>query len=156
QPQDDDETIFQSAQLQLTLRGAPGASAPVRLYASAEGLFVTCPNASVLSNFAGWLAGKSAPGTAGQSAAEIEEVGESKTLTTGMATMMPSGGGGGGDGHLVEMQSMLVQADRERRGLTPAERREMRRLHRRSTAARTARLGATVLETQAARLRHLC
>jgi hypothetical protein len=155
QPQEDDETCFQAAQLQLTLRGAPGASAPVRLYASAEGLFVTCPTASVLSHVAGWLAGKSPPGTVTQSMAEVEELEESKTLTPEMATMMP-GGGGGGDGHLVEMQSMIVQAERERRKLTPSERREMRRLHRKSTAARSARLSATALETQAARLRHVC
>src|SRR5262249_31085918 len=127
------ETLFQAAQVKTVVRKAPSGDAPIRVYASADAIYVTCPNASVLSSHAARLGGKSLPGKA--SGQEDPMMGEGMTEDE-FKTMQPSQGGTG----VEEIQGYMVQAEREGRGLTPVEKREIRRIARAANAGKATRM----------------
>lgn len=145
-----EEYLFAAAGLSLKVK-EPRSSTPVHVYATSDAIYVTCPNCSVLSREASWLAGKVVGGGEGEEGTEPMDDMQKPDL----ATLVPTQG----EAPAVEMQDLLISAEREGRSLTaltPVERRELRRLSRASTAGRATRMTAETLDLQSARLGHLC
>ena len=152
QPAEQEECLFQAGGLSLKVKEPRGGKAPVHVYATADAIFVTCPNASVLSRQAAWLANKSPDATDTDGTQPMDEPGMGPGE---LNTLMPSQD----ETPALEMQDVLIRAEREGRtlaALTPVEKRELRRLSRQTNAGRATRLSAETLDDQAARLRHLC
>src|SRR5262249_19747744 len=143
QPAEQEEYLFASAGLSLKVKEPrTGKATPVHVFATADAIFVTCPNASVLSRQAAWLVGKS-PKADSESSPDAPEPGMSPDLNT----LMPSQD----ESPALEMQDVLISAEREGRtlaALTPVEKRELRRLSRLSNAGRATRLTAETLDEQ--------
>src|SRR5207244_7940254 len=56
------DTLFQAARMKWVVRGAPGADAPLQVYATAETVYVSCVGASVLGKHATLISGESDTG----------------------------------------------------------------------------------------------
>ena len=150
-----DEASLFHAGPPLSVAGAPGVGAPLRVYAHREAIFVTCTGASVSGRQADLLEGQgtyapSADASAGGNLADIEK-------SIGMS--MASGGA------LRDVQSIIRRAREENRSLTADEHRMIRELTGVSPAApspsEARRSHASILKNPAeadecaARLRYL-
>jgi hypothetical protein len=71
-PEAPEEHFFQAAQLNLIVKGAPiGARHPLHVYASREGVFITCAGCSLLGKQAGLLALEGISEEAGSAEAQV-------------------------------------------------------------------------------------
>jgi hypothetical protein len=153
QPEDDEKALFQASQLAWEVKQAPAdATAPVHLYATSEAIFVTCAGASVLGfhcrYLAGNLADRSSPSPA-QAASEEDEI-ITRTLSPGARGILVP------EGPFAGMSRLVQQADRERRPLSKAEKRELRCLYRQNQPRRSPLRDPELLTLQSARLRYFC
>jgi hypothetical protein len=144
--------LFHAARLQLTVSGVPRSpDAPLHVYASREGIFVTCAGASLLGRqaalFAGGAGDNGAPADGGAAA-------PGKAVDP-FATMRATG-------TAKEIQQILRRAGAEGRDLTEDEKRRVRQLQGTGAAKAGARGGAALLKSPAdvdryaARFKHLC
>jgi hypothetical protein len=148
--------LFSAAQLKLTVTGAPRyPHAPLHVYASRDGIYVTCAGASLLGHQAALFA-EGDPG-AGESAASPEPAADDPEAM--YKTMRPSA-----SGNTQEIQAILRRANAERRDLTEEERRQVRLLGGLDGAQGAARpvrrrpllKSAADVELMTARFRHFC
>jgi hypothetical protein len=151
-PAGGEAALFQAAQLQLPVKMAPQrADAPLHVFGSRDGIYVTCAGASLLGRQSLMFVGVGAsPETNGAPGSPNEpDFGK---------TMVPTG-------RVKEVQAILRKARVEKRELTENEKRQIRMLEAedrmqqgvRKEAARAAVLkNPDEIERTAARLRHLC
>ncbi|HEY1858791.1 MAG TPA: type VI secretion protein IcmF/TssM N-terminal domain-containing protein [Gemmataceae bacterium] len=155
-----EDALLQSAQVPLTVQGAPARpDAPVHLYGNRDAFFVTCAGASLTGRQAAILAedgpadyGASEPGTGDSVAAGG---GNDADKSIGMFSMgMPNG--------MQEVRALFLQAQREGRALTEAEKQRMDQLMGKTGAARPKRARPQLLRNMeesariSARLEYLC
>lgn len=152
-PSGGEESFFAAAQLQLKVKMAPSRlEAPIRLYGSREGIFVTCAGASLLGRQCALLQGGTEGGRAG-----FGEDAEDDPYKT----MVPKG-------RLKEVQDIFRRAKEQGRDpgqLTDAERDEIRQImaaEKAESASRTTGPRPNILKDAQeadllkARLRYLC
>jgi hypothetical protein len=144
QPEENEETVFQLPQGSLKVRKAPGETAPVHVWGSADAVYITCPNASALSRQAAWLHGKIGPDTGASAMSETDLLDEDGTMRPGQ-----------GGGITQQLHELALRPKREGRAANPVERRELRRLTRRDNP-RGRQPDAAAIDEQVARLRYLC
>lgn len=146
--------LFSAAQLKLTVTGVPRQpDAPLHVFASRDGIYVTCAGASLLGRQAALFA-EGDTGSA-EMASSSEPSGEDQGGLD--KTMRPTG-------NLVEIQAILRRAKAEGRDLSDEERRQVRLLGGADAgpaAGRAARRkpllkNAADVELYTARYRHLC
>jgi hypothetical protein len=150
---ENEESLFQAANLQLAVTRAPKRhDAPVHVYANRDGIYVTCPGASLMGRQAAVLGGEVAvggPATNGEEAAAEFDPGK---------TMTPQG-------PAEEVRMLLVQAKQEKRELSDEENEKIRQLVAQDEAEAAqlqGRARSVLLKDGAerdrltARLRHLC
>jgi hypothetical protein len=153
-PAGGEAALFSAAQLQLNLPGVPRyPDAPARVYASPEGIFVTCPSASLLGRQASLFAA-GGPGDDGVAAGGTEPAGKTQDP---WATMQATG-------TLKEIQVILRRAREQGRELSEDERRQVRQLGGADAVQSAARAGRRVtllknpadVELFTTRFKHLC
>jgi hypothetical protein len=114
-----DEAALFGAGPPLSVNGAPGSGAPLRVYAHREAVYITCPGASLLGRQADLLSG---PGDGGGAPLAFTEsmspVDVEKSIGMSMA----------GGGMLQDIQQIIRKARSENRSLTPDEHRMIREL----------------------------
>lgn len=154
-PAGGEESLFNAAQLNLTVKQAPKrASAPLHVYANRDGIYLTCAGASLAGKQAAVLAGDE---EAGGAAPEGGEGGDEEDM---FKTLVPKG-------KQKEVQAILRRAADEGRGpdqLTEAERGEIQRLiaEEEAEGQRGRKPQSSFLKNPAeverltARLQHLC
>jgi hypothetical protein len=153
-PMGGDDALFAAAQLQLTVKGVPSrADAPLRVWASRDGVYVTCAGASLLGKQCAILAGEVAAG-AGQFASV--EAGDDA-----FKTVQPQGLLKGVQGVLSRAReqgrdpSMLTDQEKEEIRLLLAE--EAAEAARKTKGPRPNLLkNGPEVDLQSARLRCLC
>ncbi|MBY0232065.1 MAG: hypothetical protein K2W96_22505 [Gemmataceae bacterium] len=139
QPKDGDEAFFRAAGKPFKMPKTPAGDPPVSLLATEDAFFVTCPGASVLGNLCRVL----------NSPIDRGPVGGGDHPETGT---LPAGG----DEQTMGIKDILVAAAAGAVGGGPVGERELRRIERQGQAFNPASRAADALETQSARLRHLC
>lgn len=141
-----EEALFQAAQLKLLVKNVPShPRAPLHVFANRDGIYVTCPGTSLLSEHATLLTGDpESPAVAAAGGGGGEDALDQ--------TLRPSTGGGGA----MKAAGILAGAQRKNRSITPEEQRELRRLARKERKLPSLLKNAEEVETQAARLEHLC
>jgi hypothetical protein len=159
--EDNEEALFQAAAIPLAVKRTPaGRGAPLHVYANREGIYVTCPGASLMGRQAAILSG--AVEFAGPT--ETEEGGRALPLTDVFdpnATMKPQG-------KALDVQAILTRAREQGRTpqqLTDEEKEEIRLMLLEEKAEQALRKGRARThlwkdpaerERLSARLRHLC
>jgi hypothetical protein len=147
-PEDEERSLFHGRQLEV----APppdAADAPLRIYATRDALFLTCPGASALGCYARSLVGK----VTGQRPQE-QAAGDDDEI---LQTLSPRSKGRLDPQRAVEkMASVLIQAEREGRPLTKAEKRELRCIYRQDNQQRSVVKQPDLIDDQVARLAYLC
>lgn len=152
-PAGGEESLFGAAQLTLSIKAAPSrVDAPLHFYANRDGIYLTCPGASLIGKQAELLAdgggdddGGGAPSGDGES---VEDDAAFKTVRPG--------------GKLKDVQAVLRRAREQGRELTEEEKGEIRVLMAEEEAEKTKRTPATLLKNTAevdrctARFKHLC
>jgi hypothetical protein len=148
-PQGGEEPLFAAAQLKLTVRQAPTGPAPLHVYASPNGIYVTCAGASLLGRLADVFAGS-------ETEAVLEESGNGSPEGDGLdKTLIPSG-------PQLEIQAILKRARAERREPTPQEKLRLRQLAGGRPEAMVGQPRRNLLRSPGevaectARLKHLC
>ncbi len=141
-PAGPEEGLFQATQLALKVKQAPvGPSAPLHVYANADGIYVTCAGASLLGRQAAFLAG------------EVE-----LTVSRGGGDMAPADDPERtlrpNEGPDKEVKDLVVQAREEGRDLTGREKRAIRR--RAGLPVPQLLKDTSAVEHSTARLKHLC
>ncbi len=142
-PESGEAGLFTASHLQLQVRMVPqDPSRPIHLFANRDGIYVTCPDASLLSYYATKLLTGALPGNS------KEEMDTLATLTPeAMAKLSLS----------PEALTNLVTALQTDRPLGPVERREARLLVRNQHRPHISFLrNAPDIQEQAARLDYLC
>jgi hypothetical protein len=156
-PQASEETLFQAAQLQLLVKQAPARpDAPLRVYASRDGIYITCAGASLMGRQAAILAGEASPTANGVADGVVADDGDDA-----FKTLQPKG-------RLKDVQGVLARAremGRDPGQLTDAEKEEIRALLAEEKAEEAQRQkgprpnllkNAQEVEWLTARLRYLC
>jgi hypothetical protein len=144
-----ERALFLASQLKLMVKHVPDdESAPLHIFANHDGIYVTCPGASLLAEQAKALAGEVDANRGGESSDSGEPDPLTQTLRPGTAPEEAN-----------QMASMFAAA--ARRGQSPGQlaegvRQEMRRLERRSRPRQTLLRNVAKVEETAARLEHLC
>jgi hypothetical protein len=148
QTESKDAALFQAAQVKFQVTQAPDAKAPLHVFANRDGIWVTCPGASLLARQAMLLAGETESGGAGVSLVEAAADPIDQTLRPSTA---PKGA--------QKIHAVLGQALRKGRSpeqLTEAERRELRRLERREKPRPSLLKNLPEVDHRTARLEHVC
>jgi hypothetical protein len=140
------EPLFQASKLQLKVKHAPRADAPLHVYASPEAVFVTCEGASLLGRQGGFLIGSSAGASANPGAAIFDE---DDPLNK---TNAPINAGGA----VPELMAIRDRALKQGRSLTAEEQRRMRALLRKDQLQQSPIRNPEEVATQAERFEHLC
>jgi hypothetical protein len=149
-----EHALVQASQVPLVVRQAPASgSAPLHVFANRDGIYVTCPGASLMGRQAAILAGDEDPTavpTGGDDAPPTDD--DWANVSIRLDEMIKTQGGKGGA--VQEVHEILLRAQREGRPPTAQEKRRMRQL---SGVSRPSLLKDT-LETArlTARLTHLC
>jgi hypothetical protein len=142
-----ERSIFHGSQL-IVNQSPDNPNDPVHVYATREGIFVTCAGASALGLYARSLVGEG-PARSEQSVSlEEEEI---------LATLNPrSSRRLDPQGAVEKMAAVLIQAEREGRPLTKAEKRELRCIYRQDNRQRSILKKPHLFDEQVARLEYLC
>jgi hypothetical protein len=143
------KAAFATGQRPLRVAGAPAGRAPLHVYATPDGIWVTCPGASLTGEQSRRLATGEEPG-----AGVVVPAGQDG----GLSTMAPGG-------RLQDVQVVLGRARKEQRELTDAEQAEIRQLMGQEQSEHTAQVRGkrppllretATVDRLAARLGHLC
>jgi hypothetical protein len=147
-------TLFGASQLQFTVPGAPDhPEAPLHVYACPEGIFVTCPGASLLGRQADlFAAAPDEDGRRGETVSDTLDDADDRYKTVDVSES------------LKEVQAILRRARDQGRGLTEEERHQVRRLRGLNAAAGASSAGPRTpllndpaeIELFAARFKYLC
>jgi hypothetical protein len=138
--------LFQASKLQLTVKGAPERDAPLHVYGSPEGVFITCEGASLLGRQAAFLMGASGPAASNPGGAIFDE---DDPLNK---TNAPINAGGA----VPELMAIRDRALKQGRGLTPEEQRRMRSLLRKDQLQQSPIRNPEEVATQGQRFEYLC
>jgi IcmF-related N-terminal domain len=146
QPESGERYLFQAAQMSFDVANVPSREdAPVRIHANRDGIYVTCAGASVLGVHAAVLVGR---------LSLVQK--EDRAGEDDMVTINPFLAGEPGAAAIPAIGKIAALADRQGRGLSPAERRQIRGLHRRDNPQTSLLRHPEKMEFQVARLKHLC
>jgi len=114
-PAGTEESLFAAAQLPLQVRHEPrAAEAPIHIYASRQGIFVTCPGASLLGRQSSLFAGTSEDG--GERVTEAEAGTAGKASLAGVSGALRGedmGVGKGTLGTMPPLRQLLRNSDEE-------------------------------------------
>ncbi len=139
------DTLFQAAHLKFVVKGAPGADAPVQVYATAEAAYVACTGASVLGRHATLLSGETQSGGEDlPSAVEDNEIERTLQFNKNVG------------GPIADVKHILDGARRLGRDLTRDERRRVRALMRKDRVQQAPIRNADETGRLTARFEHLC
>jgi hypothetical protein len=145
-PEAGEDALFQAGQVGTNVRAPAGESAPLRVYAHRDAIFVTCAGASAWGRFAAMLAGDVGDAGAAPAAPAID-----RTIQFGAQMGIPQE-------QVDEMRNLLTV--REQRPLTPEEEARLRELADMAkgpaAAKRRVALGAEEQTRGTARLSFLC
>jgi hypothetical protein len=149
-----EQALIQASKVQVMVRQTPASgSAPLHVFANREGIYVTCPGASLMGRQAAILAGDEdvAPGSSPEAEADPADE-DWANYSIRITDIMRTQGGRGGA--IQEVQEIMLRAQRENRLPTPQERRRIREL---SGMSRPSLLrDAEETKRLTARLTHLC
>jgi IcmF-related N-terminal domain len=152
QPEDNERNLFQDVQL-VVPQTPSRADAPLHVFASRDGIWITCPGASLLGLHAAVLARKISltadQGGAAAGAAEQPDVDDTEEA---MKTLSPTRAGA----VVSNIKDIRLRADLENRELTDFERRQIRSLIRRDDPRNSVLNHPELVAEQAERLRYLC
>jgi hypothetical protein len=154
-PASSEEALMQASQVPLTLRQTPRRpDAPVHVYANRDGIYVTCPGASLLGRQAIILAGEDDPSAVSAATPAVSRNLDDdwNNVSIRLDEMIKTQGHKGGT--LQEVHQILMRAQQEGRLPTAAEKKRIRQL---SGIPRPSLLkNPAETEHHLARLRHLC
>lgn len=150
-PRGDEKNVFDAAGIELPVPGEPGRGAPVRVFCgnlrvkrdTTPAIFVCCPDASVLSAQAAFLARQPVGGAA---SGEPEEEDWETASMADDGTMLPGKGGA-----VAQVLEALAQGEGSMH--SPVQQVQLAQMER---ASRRLSLPNEERERQAARLRHVC
>lgn len=157
QPEDDEKALFQAGKMTLEVGPVPSSpEAPLHVYATRDGIYLTCAGSSLLGCQARYLAGnlklkeKTAP-IGEESNGEDDEI--SKTITPrGKGNKLPDKG-------IFDMAQVFYRAEREGRPLTEltkAEKRKLRAYYRGSSPKGSPLKNPDLIAYETQRLQFLC
>jgi len=154
-----EESIFQGVPGGLAVTGGSPSGSPVRGFANADGIYVTCPGASLLGNL-----GTTAQAPMAQAIDQSIRAGRGGMDMGASIGMDKSIGMGSVGGDIGRVQQIIRAAREQNRSLTDAERAEVRRLSEGGAPLALPAGGrpATLMqdpgevEYRQARLAHLC
>lgn len=154
-PAGGEEALFAAAQLSLTIKGAPSrVDAPLHFYANRDGIYLTCPGASLIGKQAELLVdGGGDDGGGGGGGSSSDDGGGDEDAA--FKTVRPGG-------KLKDVQIVLRRAREQGRELTEEEKGEIRVLMAEEEAEKGKRTPTTLLKNTAevermtARFKHLC
>jgi len=143
QPASGEAAMFSALPRGLTINGAPSSAAPIRVYASREAIYLTCPGASLLGiQEAGGDGGyEMADSFSQQSMAMDKSIGMDRSIGMSQAD---------GGGTIAQVQRIIRDAREQGRPLSEAEKQQVRQLSASSgyggQAPAKARSGGSVLQ----------
>jgi hypothetical protein len=142
-----EELLFEASHLAFDVKQVPPRrDAPLHVYANRDGIYVTCPGASLLGRQAAILAGE-----VGEAPPDVDDRVEQSTEN---ATLRPEQ-----QPMVRAIKDILARAQKQGRGydqLTPEERREIARLERQDRPRPSLLKDSTQADELTARLAHLC